>query len=142
LRNQSNSLPLATCRYTRNSLEHEQPPAGVPFTAGLSTGPTTPEGMARTIAAMKAGRLRWLAQLKSEGKPIPPAGARRAAVTRRWKSASTPPTCANAIANIETWSALGVPIERRVVHSAVRSARTPAAGWRSTLGERHERKPG
>jgi hypothetical protein len=38
---------------------------------GLSTGPTTPEGMARTIAAMKAGRLRWLAQLKSEGKPIP-----------------------------------------------------------------------
>jgi hypothetical protein len=27
--------------------------------------------MARTIAAMKAGRLRWLAQLKSEGKPIP-----------------------------------------------------------------------
>ena len=38
---------------------------------GLSTGPTTPEGMARTIAAMQAGRLRWLAQLKSEGKPIP-----------------------------------------------------------------------
>jgi hypothetical protein len=38
---------------------------------GLSTGPTTLEGMARTIAAMKAGRLRWLAQLKSEGKPIP-----------------------------------------------------------------------
>ena len=27
--------------------------------------------MARTIAAMKAGRLRWLAELKSEGKPIP-----------------------------------------------------------------------
>jgi hypothetical protein len=38
---------------------------------GLSTGPTTPEGMARTIAAMKAGRLRWLTELKSEGKPIP-----------------------------------------------------------------------
>jgi hypothetical protein len=27
--------------------------------------------MARTMAAMKAGRLRWLAELKSEGKPIP-----------------------------------------------------------------------
>jgi hypothetical protein len=27
--------------------------------------------MARTIAAMKAGRARWLAELKSEGKPIP-----------------------------------------------------------------------
>jgi hypothetical protein len=38
---------------------------------GLSTGPTTPEGKARTVAAMKAGRARWLAKLKSEGKPIP-----------------------------------------------------------------------
>jgi hypothetical protein len=27
--------------------------------------------MVRTIAAMKAGRLRWLAELKSEGQPIP-----------------------------------------------------------------------
>ena len=38
---------------------------------GRSTGPTTPDGKARTVAAMKAGRARWLAQLKSEGKPIP-----------------------------------------------------------------------
>ena len=38
---------------------------------GLSTGPTTPEGKARTIEALKAGRRRWLAKLKSEGKPIP-----------------------------------------------------------------------
>jgi hypothetical protein len=38
---------------------------------GLSTGPTTPEGKARTVAAMKAGRLRWLASLKSNGKPAP-----------------------------------------------------------------------
>jgi hypothetical protein len=38
---------------------------------GLSTGPTTPEGMARTVAALKAGRARWLAGLKAEGKPIP-----------------------------------------------------------------------
>jgi hypothetical protein len=38
---------------------------------GLSTGPTTPEGMARTLAAMQAGRLRWLARLKAEGKPAP-----------------------------------------------------------------------
>jgi hypothetical protein len=53
---------------------------------GLSTGPTTPEGMARTIAAMKAGRLRWLAQLKSEGKPIPcgrKKGGRNAPLTER-----------------------------------------------------------
>jgi hypothetical protein len=38
---------------------------------GLSTGPTTPEGKARTVAALKIGRARWLAKLKSEGKPIP-----------------------------------------------------------------------
>jgi hypothetical protein len=38
---------------------------------GLSTGPRTLEGMACTLAAMKAGRARWLAKLKSEGKPIP-----------------------------------------------------------------------
>jgi hypothetical protein len=38
---------------------------------GHSTGPTTTEGKARTIAAMKEGRARWLAKLKAEGKPIP-----------------------------------------------------------------------
>jgi hypothetical protein len=38
---------------------------------GRSTGPTTPEGMARTVAAMNAGRVRWLARLKAEGKPVP-----------------------------------------------------------------------
>jgi hypothetical protein len=38
---------------------------------GLSTGPTTPEGKARTIEALKTGRRRWLAKLKSDGKPIP-----------------------------------------------------------------------
>jgi hypothetical protein len=27
--------------------------------------------MSRTVAAMKVGRLRWLAKLKTEGKPIP-----------------------------------------------------------------------
>jgi hypothetical protein len=38
---------------------------------GLSTGPTTLEGKARTIEALKAGRRHWLAKLKSEGRPIP-----------------------------------------------------------------------
>jgi hypothetical protein len=27
--------------------------------------------MARTVAALKAGRVKWLAKLKSEGKPVP-----------------------------------------------------------------------
>ena len=48
---------------------------------GLSTEPTTPEGKARTAAAMKAGRARWLARLKSEGKPIP-CGRRKGGVNR------------------------------------------------------------
>jgi len=38
---------------------------------GHSTGPRTPEGKARTIAAMNEGRARWLAEWKAEGKPIP-----------------------------------------------------------------------
>jgi hypothetical protein len=38
---------------------------------GCSTGPITPEGMARTLAAMNAGRVRWLARLKAERKPVP-----------------------------------------------------------------------
>lgn len=41
------------------------------FHGGLSTGPTTPDGMARTVAALNAGRVRWIAKLKSENKPIP-----------------------------------------------------------------------
>src|SRR5271154_2678553 len=38
---------------------------------GHSTGPVTAEGTARTVAAMNAGRARWLAKLKAEGKPVP-----------------------------------------------------------------------
>jgi hypothetical protein len=38
---------------------------------GRSIGPITPEGMARTLSAMQAGRLRWLAKLKAAGQPIP-----------------------------------------------------------------------
>jgi hypothetical protein len=38
---------------------------------GHSTGPRTPEGMSRTVEALKAGRARWLAKLRAEGRPIP-----------------------------------------------------------------------
>jgi hypothetical protein len=38
---------------------------------GHSTGPRTPEGKSRTVAAMNEGRARWLAERKAEGKPIP-----------------------------------------------------------------------
>ena len=37
----------------------------------MSTGSTTPEGLARAVAAMVDGRRRWLAQLKAEGKKAP-----------------------------------------------------------------------
>ena len=38
---------------------------------GHSTGPITPEGMARTVAAMTAGRAQWLKTMRAEGNPIP-----------------------------------------------------------------------
>lgn len=41
------------------------------FHGGYSTGPTTPEGLARTVAALQAGRTRWLRRLRDEGSPIP-----------------------------------------------------------------------
>lgn len=50
-----------SCSLRRERLEH----------SGRSTGRTTPEGMARTLAAMNAGRVRWLARLKDEARPVP-----------------------------------------------------------------------
>src|SRR6516165_6862108 len=38
---------------------------------GLSTGPKTPDGKARSVAAMVEGRRRLLEKLKAEGKPVP-----------------------------------------------------------------------
>jgi hypothetical protein len=58
--------PLRYCRNWRVPGRHR-----CRLHSGLSTGPTTPEGMARTVAAMLAGRRRWLVRLKSEGQPIP-----------------------------------------------------------------------
>src|SRR5271169_1740764 len=37
---------------------------------GASTGPKTPEGKARAVAAMVEGRMRWVAQLKAEGRKM------------------------------------------------------------------------
>jgi hypothetical protein len=51
-----------------------------------ATGPTSPQGLASTIAAMKAGRARWLKKLKAAGQPIPfgrkPGGKNRTAEER------------------------------------------------------------
>src|SRR5262245_56608760 len=48
---------------------------------GLSTGPKSPEGKARTVAAMVEGRRRLLEKLKAEGKPVP-WGRKRGGVNR------------------------------------------------------------
>jgi hypothetical protein len=37
----------------------------------MSTGPKTPEGKARTVAAMVAGRRRWVERMKAEGRKFP-----------------------------------------------------------------------
>jgi hypothetical protein len=62
------------------------------FHGGMSTGPKTPEGMARTVAAMVAGRRRWIAQLKAQGLKVP--GGRKLGsrlVKRSAPTAATPP---------------------------------------------------
>ena len=37
----------------------------------MSTGPKTPEGEARVVAAMVAGRRRWVEKTKAEGRKFP-----------------------------------------------------------------------
>jgi len=41
------------------------------FHGGMSTGPKTPEGKARVVAAMVAGRRRWVERMKAEGRKFP-----------------------------------------------------------------------
>ena len=59
---------------------------------GLSTGPKTSEGKARTVAAMVEGRRRLLEKLKAEGKPVPwgrkRGGANRSAAERQLAQAT------------------------------------------------------
>jgi hypothetical protein len=43
---------------------------------GASTGPRTPEGKARVVAAMVEGRRRWVQRMKAEGRKFP--GGRKA----------------------------------------------------------------
>jgi hypothetical protein len=38
---------------------------------GLSTGPRTPEGKARSVASKQEGRLKWIARVKAEGGVLP-----------------------------------------------------------------------
>ena len=48
--------------------------------AALSTGPRTPEGKARVVAAMVEGRRKWVARRRAEGRKFP-AGRKRG---ERW----------------------------------------------------------
>ena len=47
---------------------------------GASTGPRTPEGKARVVAAMVEGRRKWVARRRAEGEKFP-AGRKRG---ERW----------------------------------------------------------
>ncbi len=41
------------------------------FHGGMSTGPKTPEGKARVVAAMVEGRRRWVLEMKAAGRKFP-----------------------------------------------------------------------
>jgi hypothetical protein len=41
------------------------------FHGGMSTGPRTPVGKARVVAAMVEGRRRWVERMKAEGRKFP-----------------------------------------------------------------------
>jgi hypothetical protein len=92
---------------------------------------------AGTVAAMEAGRLRWLAQLKLEGKPIPcrrKKGGRNAALDER-EHAAYVLECERKYREVVR---RGRASGRCVVQSSVRNARIPAAGLRSTPDAKRE----
>lgn len=43
---------------------------------GRNTGPRSPEGMEHVAERMRQGRLKWIARIKAEGRPLPFAGFR------------------------------------------------------------------
>jgi hypothetical protein len=49
---------------------------------GKSTGPRTPEGKRRTLAAMAVGRRRWAERMKSAGLPLPTGRKKRGTAPR------------------------------------------------------------
>jgi hypothetical protein len=66
------------------------------FHGGMSTGPRTPEGKRRVVAAMVGGRRRWVERMKAEGRKFP--GGRksrsRMATSRKPTTAAAKPTAA------------------------------------------------
>jgi hypothetical protein len=64
------------------------------FHGGMSTGPKTPEGKARVVAAMVEGRRRWLAQLKAEGRKFPGGRKPGTRIAKKPRTAAPSPTTA------------------------------------------------
>jgi hypothetical protein len=64
------------------------------FHGGMSTGPKTPEGKARVVAAMVEGRRRWLAQLKAEGRKFPGGRKPGTRIAKKPQPAAPSPTTA------------------------------------------------
>jgi hypothetical protein len=107
---------------------------------GLSTGPTTPEGKARTIDAMKAGRTRWLARLKSEGKPIP-FGRKKGSHNRPLEEREHDAYCSNVGGRVSASSNKCGLNAKRGARGSVRSARRPVARRKSTLAAKRDGMP-
>jgi hypothetical protein len=90
---------------------------------GLSTGPKTSEGKARTVAAMVEGRPRLLEKLKAEGKPMPwgrkRGGVNRSAAERELARASK--EHARARRNLEAFLSQKLRRQRRQAREGVTS---------------------
>jgi hypothetical protein len=96
------------------------------FHGGMSTGPKTPEGKARVVAAMVEGRRRWVAKMKAEGRKFPGGrkpGQRGALRTMGMQSSTKPYGTTfekRRTAAVAALGALQECINRRAAHSAER----------------------
>ncbi len=83
---------------------------------GLSTGPKTPEGKANVVAAMVAGRRKWVERLHSEGKRAP--GGRK-----KGSGWLTSAMIARARLEARRFGVTQVPPDRALVIALLRSAK-------------------
>jgi hypothetical protein len=88
---------------------------------GASTGPRTPEGKARVVAAMVEGRRKWVQRRRAEGKKFP-AGRKRG---ERW---TTEPMRVRARAEARRLGGGRFTLDRPLVLALVRSAKGVRVG--------------
>jgi hypothetical protein len=86
---------------------------------GASTGPRTPEGKARVVAAMVEGRRRWVERMKAEGRKFP--GGRKAGEAWVTSAMKERRQAEAAGREVERWAALS-PAQRVAEQHAAQSA--------------------